>query len=177
MARVLVPTAQRMFATLPPYYEGEPFLEGILNAVGNELARIRAKMDAIRLALIPQNATDEFRMLGALEMLFGLPVEPVGVPLAQRQALLRGYLSARDLSTGASWVEAMTRGMGSTVWTYQEGPGANQVTIYLAWGATSFSSVQVLLLARAITPAHIEIAAVYNTGFLVGEGLVGEDRL
>lgn len=177
MARVLSPLAKRIFEMLPPYYEGEPFMEAIINALAREAERIEETASAIRREMFPQNATDRFKLLSLWEKLFTLPVAPTGVAESVRRQFVLARFRGRNSGAGSAWVEAMQQALGSTVWTYQEGPGAYQVTIYLSFSASSYNSVQVQQFARAITPAHIEVAVVYEEGFVVGEGLVGEDRL
>jgi hypothetical protein len=74
-------------------------------------------------------------------------------------------------------VASVNQAMGGTPWTYQEGPAASTITIYISFSPSSFNSVQVQQLVRNITPAHLDLAVAYNQGFVVGEGRVGEDRL
>lgn len=167
----------RMIETMPPYYRDNSIIEGILDACGREMQRIADRVDVLRTAFFPQTADDTYKTLSMWEMLLTLPVAQTGVPVATRRNLILARLNGRGLSSGLAWIAAMSQAMGGTPWTYQEGPGSYVVTIYISFGAGSFSSVQVQQLARAITPAHIDVAVVYSQGFIVGEGRVGEDRL
>lgn len=167
----------RMLATIPSYYNGNSFLEGIFDAVGRELQRVEDRANAIRQGFFPQNADDTYKLLSLWELLLGLPVAPAGVTVTVRTNLVLARLNGRSLSSGAAWVATVNQAMGGTPWTYTEGPGAYQVTIYFSFSSTSFNSVQVQQIARGLTPAHIDLAAAYSQGFIVGEGRVGEDRL
>lgn len=175
--RTLAPITDRMFSRVPPYYRDSTFMQAFLDAMGREVQRIQDKADELRLQLYPQNADDTFGILSLLETIFGLPVAPTGVSLATRQALVHAYLAGRDLSSAIGWYAAMSSGLGSTLWSFEEGPDDNQVTIAIPFSTGTFTSVQVLKLARVLTPAHIEIIVIYDEGFVVGEGIVGEDRL
>lgn len=166
-----------MLATIPSYYDGNSFVEGFLDALGRELQRIEDRYNAIRTGLFPQTADDTYKLLSLWELLLNLPVAPLGVTVTVRRNLVLASLNGRSLSSGAAWVATLNQAMGGTPWTYQEGPGSYQVTIYFPFSSTSFNSVQVQQLARGLTPAHIDLAAAYNEGFIVGEGRVGEDRL
>lgn len=162
---------------MPPYYRGNAVVEGFLDACGRELQRVEDRANAIRAGFLPQTADDTYKQLSMWELLLNLPVAQVGVSLAVRRNLILARLNGRGLSAGSAWIAAMNQAMGGTPWSYQEGAASYTVTIYMSFSSTSFSSVQVQQLARAITPAHIDIAVVYSQGFLVGEGRVGEDRL
>jgi uncharacterized protein YmfQ (DUF2313 family) len=166
-----------MIATMPPYYRGNPVVEATLDAGGRELQRIEDRAAFIKLGFYPQLADDTYKQLSMWELLLNLPVAQVGVSLTVRRNLILARLNGRGLSSGSAWIAAMNQAMGGTPWTYQEGPTGYTVSIYMSFSSTSFSSVQVQQLARAITPAHIDIAVIYSQGFIVGEGRVGEDRL
>jgi uncharacterized protein YmfQ (DUF2313 family) len=173
----VLPITQGMLDRLPAYYRGDSFIEGLQDAVGRELQRIWDRVAVIQSGVFPQTSDDTYGLLSLWEMLLGLPVAAAGVSLTVRRNLVVATLNGRNESSGAGWISAMNQAMGGTPWTYQEGPGANQVSIYISFSSSSFSSVQVLALARKITPAHIDIAVNYSQGFIVGEGIVGEDRL
>jgi Uncharacterised protein conserved in bacteria (DUF2313) len=168
---------KRMFDTMPPFYGSDPILQGTLDAIGRELQRLDDFYTDMRFRMFPQNADDKYRTLGMWELLLNLPVEPAGVSLAQRRSLVLSRMQSNSVASGAEWVAAMNQALGGTPWTYQEGPAANTVTLAISFGVAAFSSVQVLALARLITPAHIDVAVIYQQGFIVGEGRVGEDRL
>lgn len=168
---------RRMIETMPPFYLSNGQVEGILDAAGRELQRIEDRAAQIRRGFMPQTSDDTFKQLLMWEMLLGLPVAQVGVSLATRRNLVLARLNGRGLSSGSAWIEAMNQAMGGTPWSYQEGTGDYVVTIFLSFSASSYTSVQIQQLARIITPAHIEIDVVFNQGFIVGEGHIGEDRL
>jgi hypothetical protein len=173
----MIPLTVRMFDTMPPFYAPDSMLQGIMDALGRELQRFEDYLNDLRFRMFPQNADDKYRTLGMWEMMLGLPVEPTTQTVVQRRALVLARTGGQDVSAGSDWLAAMNRAMGGTPWSYQEGPGSYQVTLLIPFGIASFNSVQVLALARAITPAHIDVAVQYLQGFIVGEGIVGEDRL
>lgn len=162
---------------MPPYYDGERYMEAVINVLAREIERIDEAAATIRREMFPQNATDKYKLLSLWEALMGMPVAPTGISEDVRRQFVLARFRGRNSGAGTDWIAAMRQALGDTVWTYQEGPGSYQVTIYLAYSADSYNSVQVQNFARAITPAHIEIAVQYNQGFLVGISLVGEDRL
>lgn len=173
----VIALTQRMIDNMPPFYRGESFIEGLLDAVGRELQRVEDRAGAIQQGMFPQNTDDAYKLLSLWELLLGLPVAPVGVTLATRRNLVVSTLGARSQSSGSAWVAAVNQALGGTPWSYQEGPGDYTVTIYIPFSSSSFNSVQVQNLVRKITPAHLVLAVVYLQGFLIGEGIVGEDRL
>jgi uncharacterized protein YmfQ (DUF2313 family) len=173
----VIAVTQRMIETMPPYYRGESFIEGFMDAVGRELQRVEDRAAAIQQGMFPQNTDDVYRLLSMWELLLGLPVAPPGVALTTRRNLVTATLASRSQSSGAAWVASVNQAMGGTPWTYQEGPAASTITIYISFSPSSFNSVQVQQLVRNITPAHLDLAVAYNQGFVVGEGRVGEDRL
>lgn len=173
----VIALTQRMIDNMPPFYRGESFIEGYLDAVGRELQRIEDRATQIQQGMFPQNTDDAYKLLSLWELLLGLPVAAAGATLLQRRNLVVSTLAARSQASGAAWVASVGQAMGGTPWTYQEGPGDYTVTIYIPFSSTSFNSVQVQNLVRKITPAHLVLSVVYNQGFIVGEGIVGEDRL
>lgn len=177
MSRVLSAITTRMLGYMPPYWSEEPFAQAILSALGNEVQRISDRMDSIRSGFFPQNADDTYKILSLWEEHFGLPVNPVGATLLARQNLVQAHFQARSASKGSDWVAAMTQAMAGIVWSYEEGPAAYTITIFVPWVAGSYTAVQIETFARNITPAHLDVAVEFDTGFIVGEGIVGEDRL
>lgn len=177
MARTLSPLAERLLEMVPPYYDHEPWYHAVTDALAREVERLEATAEQIRYEMWPLNATDEYNLLALWETMLGLPVRPAGVPLATRQSFVTARWLGRKAGSGLAWEAAMTEAMGTTTWTYVEGPADYTITIYIPWAVGSFNSVEVQKLARAITPAHLEVAVVYAQGFIIGEGLVGEDRL
>jgi uncharacterized protein YmfQ (DUF2313 family) len=170
---------KRMFSYMPPYWQGVSWAEAILDSLGREVQRVEDRANAIRLGVFPQFA-DDFpfaRLLALWETILGLPVAQPGATVVRRRQLVMAQLTGRNASSGLAWLAAMRQALGQTVWTYQEGPGPYQVTIYIPFALGSINSVQVQIIGRKITPAHIDLAVVYSQGFIVGEGIVGEDRL
>lgn len=177
MSLVLTERAQGLLADLPPYYSAEPLVQRSYGAFANELDRLDSTRDAIKEGLTPLTANDTYKGLSMLESMMGLPVAPAGQTEAQRRSTLLAYIAARRAGTGAAWKTLLTLALGNTPWSYFEGPGDYQITISIGYASGSFTAGQVLALARAITPAHIDIIAAYDQGFLVGISQVGIEPL
>lgn len=169
--------AQRMFRSLPPFYLGDDTMEALLNAMGLELQRVEDFLNAFMLKRYPQNADDQYGTLGIWEYRLGLPVEPPGIPIQSRRDLVLARIRSRNASSGADWVAAMNLAMGTNVWDYTENSSAYQVTIRIPYAVSGFQAVQVLALANATIPAHVQVLVGYSQGWLVGISLVGLEPL
>lgn len=170
-------TVQRMLDQLPSYEANEPMIQRVYGALGNELDRMTATMDAIRDGLTPSIATDDYSGLSMLESQLGIPVKPDGRTDLQRRLTVLAWIQARRGGTGSAWVALMNLALGSTPWSYHEGPGEYEVTIILPLVEGSLTAGQLLAFARAITPAHIDIIPTYGTGFLIGISEIGVEPL
>jgi hypothetical protein len=118
--------------------------------------------------MLPHSLDDQYRFLSMWERLLGLPVAPVGVSLEARRSQVRGAVMARKASSGADWVSLVTTALGTTLWDYEEGPGPYQVVLSFPWSEGGYSVSTVLALARRVTPAHLQLNATYEGGFIVG---------
>src|SRR5581483_3768680 len=112
IVEALSPTAERIFDSLPPYYQGDPTLSRITQAVANELDRLQAYLQAVASGLVPKLSDDTLSMLGIWENILKLPVEPAGVSVEQRQQALQAAFTARQCRTTAEWVNAMNIALG-----------------------------------------------------------------
>jgi uncharacterized protein YmfQ (DUF2313 family) len=168
-----------MFGYLPYYWQGEPWAEAILDAMGRELQRCDDRLEAVRKGMLPQFATDgpNGKFLSIWEAMMGLPVAQTTLTEDRRRQLVLAQLRGRNASSGRAWEQAVAQSMGASIWTYQEDAANYTITIYIPFDTGTINSVQVQRLVRKITPAHLELAVVYSGGFIVGEGIVGEDRL
>lgn len=170
-------TAEAVLDDLPPYLGDELLTRRIYEAGANELDRARTTLLGIRGGLQPLTATDTYNGLSMLEAQMGLPVAPAGETEDARREKLLAYLQARRAGTGAAWVRLLSLALGSTPWSYREGPADFTVVIRFPYAAGTFTAGRVLALARAITPAHIDIIASYSEGFLIGISLIGVEAL
>jgi hypothetical protein len=168
---------RRMLDRMPDYYSGDRFIEGFEDALGREIQRIWDRSAKIQADFLLQaDADDTYGILSMWELLLDVPVGPP-VSEAERLNNITALLRARQQSSGASWQDAVNYALQGSPWTYEEGPGAYQVTLFVSFSSSSFNSTQIEMLLRKITPAHLDVAVQYNQGFVVGEGIVGEDRL
>lgn len=172
----LSPTAARIFSSLPNYYSGgEPTLTRLVTAVANELDRVEAYLESAQNGLVPTLADDSLGMLGIWERVFGLPVHPAGVPMAQRQQALKAAIAARSARTTAEWVAAMNRVIGTGSWTHQVGqPGPGQVTITTPFVPGGYLDGIIRAIARRLTPANYEIVFGYSQGWVAGVSHAGD---
>jgi hypothetical protein len=168
---------QRFLDQMPPFYREDPFTVAVQNALGNEFQRINDVALAVRVGAFPQNATDDYGLLGLWESTFGLAVSPPGSTLAQRQSVVLAHFRKRHSGAGTDWVAALDAIVGVGQWTYTEDSGVYRVTVHIPFSFGSYGAAAIEALAREITPAHIDIAVLYSEGFLIGVGLIGLDRL
>lgn len=166
-----------MLDTLPPYLADEPKVQRLYQVVANEIDYADELLDKLRVGLTPHTAHDELFGLSMLESELNLPVAPEGESLERRREKVLAYLRARRAGTGAAWVSLLTLALGSSPWAYHEGPENWTVHILIPYASSAFSAGRVLALARAITPAHIDIVASYSEGFLVGISEIGVEPL
>jgi hypothetical protein len=162
---------------LPPYESDEPTVQRIYGALGAELDRLWAKLEQMRAGLEPRTATDDLEGLSLLETLLAIPVAPLGESEVSRRQKVLAYFRARRAGTGAAWIMLLQLALGDTPWRYREGPEDWTIHIFIPYHEGSFTAGRVLALARAITPAHIDIIAGYDEGFLVGISQIGIDSL
>lgn len=163
----------RMLATMPPYYNDDPAAAAVVDSVARELDRVEAMLEKVRSGAFPQLADDDYRLLGLWEFLVGLPVEPEGLSVEQRREAVAGF-RRREVAAASDWQEALTVAMGTPDWVHEEQASAYRVVIRMPHAETTFTSSVVEKLARAVTPAHLEITFGYEEGFLLGISAIGE---
>lgn len=174
-----VPTSLvTLLADLPHYYRGDRDAERFLIAVGNELERIEAFLDAFRFGYFPQNADDTYGLLGLWEASLGLPVMPPDATVLARRNQVMVALRKRKSGPSAKWMDNVTTALGSDQWTYAENtPDPYQLTITLPDAPGSYNVSLVRSLLRQITPAHLEMVTGYRTGFAVDVSTVDEESI
>lgn len=179
----LSPTAERMFASMPPYYRGEPTLARIVQGWANELDRVEAYLIDVQNGLVPTLADDSLGMLAIWESILGLPIVPAGESLAIRQQAVLAAMVGRKCRTTAEWVNAMNILTGSTAWSYQVGvPSTGHITITTTFPSSSYFTGVIATIARRLIPANYVIGT--GTGgsgggsgtghFIVGISAVGD---
>lgn len=165
---------EAMLGDLQPELLEDPAVIATLRAVAIELQRLDNAADGVRRGFWPLWSDDTYGVLGLFEQLFELPVEPVGLTLEQRRALIVAHFQKRLAGAGSDWELALTQAMGSTEFTYIEGPAPYTITIRYAFANGAPNSAQVQKLARQMTPAHLQLVAGYSQGWLVGISLIGD---
>ena len=164
---------QAMLDQMPPYYSEDDATRTVIDVQGREFQRIEDMLVSLQTKTFVINADDEFRLLGMWEAVMGVPVES-DLPVERRRSLLLARIRGRDASTGESWVAAMTESLGTTGWSYSEGPSPYTINITVPYAPGSDNSNRAYSLAREITPAHLHLAMGYTQGFIIGVSKVGD---
>jgi hypothetical protein len=163
-----------MLGYMPPFYAGDAEVRAALDGLALEIDRAWAFLEGVRAQLFPQSSDDGHGMLGLFEALVGLPVAPPGVSLADRRSKVMAYMQARNVSSGLEWSALLTAAIGTTSWSYQEGPGAAQVLLQIPHTG-AYSTAAVEGLARRVTPAHLTVTATTTAGFVIGSSVSDPD--
>lgn len=158
--------ARRMLGTLPYYYAGEPLLERIVQAWANEIDRLDAVVDQLKIELQPGAATDEFGLLGMWEQMLGLPPRPAAATVSQRQAKVAGALQAIGAGSSADVIAALETAAGTGFTVLRDTPGVRQDTIEVPFESTSYQAGLFIRLARRMWPAHRQLFVSFAGGFL-----------
>jgi hypothetical protein len=171
---VLSVKGEELLEDLPPYLEEDTVVQGIVDSGARELERIETFLEVLRTKTFPQNADDEYRLLALWEEALGLPIEPEGVAVVDRQRKVMATIRRRYAGRGAAWVEMLTEALGSAAWNYAENvPNPYWLSIQVQIGTSMYTRGQVWQLLRQVTPAHLLIAIDWGEGFRVGS-LVGD---
>lgn len=168
----LTDRAAVLLGDIQPELADDPIVQMALQAVANELDRVDQAAQSLRDGFFPTTATDP--ALSLYEEAFGLPVAPPTQTLDQRRALVIAHFRKRIAGSGLDWEAALTQAMGTTQYTYFEGPLPYQVTITYGFVAGAPTAQAVQAFAREITPAHVRVLAAYSGGFLIGISNIGD---
>lgn len=177
-ARQLTPTTCSMLDMIPAWARGDPDIQAAMLAMSNEVDRINQRIqDAIE-GYFPQLAST---YLYLWEASLGLSQNPEGLTVLQRQQRVLGFLAQRaNLSSGASWVQAVTLLLG-TGWTYSRYPDENTprntLTINVAYVEGSPRASDLIALLQIITPANTELFINYGQGFIIEQSQIQEQIL
>lgn len=166
--------AQAILADLMPEMSEDTSVQIVIDALARELQRIEDAGYDIVQRMFAHNADDKYRTLGMWESMLGLPVEPPGIDLATRQNAVQALVQSRNSSSGLEWINLITIVLGSSGWTHQEGPSAYTVTLRVPYVAGGIVAGQLTRVAQRFTPAHLNLAATYDEGFLIGVSLMGD---
>jgi hypothetical protein len=160
---------------MPHYYAEDPAAQAVVDSLARELERLEDFLNLVRKQWFPQNAADDYGQLGLREAQLGIPVEPLGVSLEQRRAIVHAYERARLSGSGEDWIVLLTIALGATVWEHEENdPGDYDLRITIPYAAESYTTAQVEILADVVTPAHLNIAMQFEQGFVVGVSRIGD---
>jgi uncharacterized protein YmfQ (DUF2313 family) len=165
---MLTDRATKMLATLPSYLADEPLIIRIVQAQANEVDRLDALIDKLKTELQPGAATDDLGLLGMWEAMLGLPVQPAGGTLAQRQAKVIGALHALSAGDAADVLAALSAAVGGEAFTVlRDTPGMLQDTLAIPYLQGSYNANVIEQIARQQWPAHRQLFVRYADGFLL----------
>lgn len=171
----LSPRAESMLAKMPPYLADDDLVQRLCEAKAREFDRLEAFLNTVREKVLPQNADDEYGLLGIWERTTGVPVEPVNVSLAQRRARVMAGLRRRTIGIGEGWAELITLLLSTEGWEHDENnPKAYEMSIHIPFPSTSYQAGGLEALLKKITPAHIRLNISYSDTFRVGISEVGD---
>lgn len=166
---------EEMLADLPPYEADSEWVQDLIDAVGREVERLDAFIEAIRGGSRPQNATNAYHLLGLWEQMMGLPVEPEGVNESTRRNRVKAAAQKRRAGRGAGWVTALSLAIGTYAWEHTENePGDYQLTVEVPFESDSLNAGLLETFLREITPATLQITVIYSDSFRVGISEVGD---
>lgn len=172
---VLSERGNAMLDKLPPYLSDDDMIQRLVDAWGRELQRIEDFLDVLREKLRPQNADDEYGILGLWERVAEIPIEPVGVSLSARRNRLMAALRRRSVGIGEGWSDLITLLLGTEGWEHDENnPTPYKMQLEIPFPSTSYQAGALEALLRRITPAHIQMFISYSDTFRVGISEVGD---
>lgn len=171
----LTPRAQAMLAKLPPYLADDDLVQRLCEAKAREFDRLETFLNTIREKILPQNADDEYGLLGIWERVTGVPVEPENISLSLRRARVMAGLRRRTIGIGEGWAELISLLLNTEGWEHDENnPSAYKMAIQIPFPSTSFQAGAVEALLKKITPAHLQLTISYSDTFRVGISEVGD---
>ncbi|MDT7782067.1 MAG: Bacteriophage Mu-like, Gp48 [Pseudonocardiales bacterium] len=181
-SRVMTAMGRELLELYPPFLRRVPLIQGVCNAVGGEVELQDAMLDELERNLTAATAEEH---LGLWESQMGLTVDPPGLSVAQRQALVRGYMALMVASgSGLDWEATITLVLGTSGWSYltndpsnPSSPPPHVVRLYLPYAPGSMSASIAVKLVRAATPAADQIDVFYTQGFILDESLLDSDPL
>lgn len=171
----LSPRAEKMLGKLPPYLADDDLVQRLCEAKAQEFERVEAFLATIREKVQPQNADDEYGLLGLWERITGVPVEPENVSIQQRRARVMAGLRRRTVGIGEGWAQLITLLLSTEGWEHDENnPKPYEMAIQIPFPSTSYQAGGLEALLRKITPAHIRLNISYSDTFRVGISEVGD---
>lgn len=172
----LTAKGEEMLADLPHYYADDPNALAVIDMAAREIERVETLILTLRSKGLPNNADDDYGLLAIWEFLLGLPVNPSGVSLANRQAAVRSAYLKRNTAAGADWAIAVNEAIGSS-WTYEENQPISYSIRVSVPDTAGYSGGQIQKLLRDATPAHLAITVQTGDGFRVDIDQVDIDTI
>lgn len=171
----LTPTAKRILDTLPDYHWENPIILRVVQARANEIDRMDAMIDTIKLGMIPGAGDDTLRLLSVWEAILGLPVAPATATVALRQIAVQAALKRLNAVTAADVLELLTAQLGASFSIDRDTPALLQDTLNLDYASNSYQAAIVRQIVGAIWPAHRQLLFHYAGGFLLDSSQLDTD--
>jgi len=178
--RLLSASGTELLESLPYFVQEDPQVQGLVDAVSREIARVEELIDEQRAQWFPQQLTlSEYVELWEFNL--GLPVATPGLTVAQRAALVTSHLRKRKAASGADWIATLDSAFGPGSWSYKENVTPYMVRLTIPYGSGTLTTLGVLALAREVTPAHLDLTVTYSSGgaggFIIGTSLIGVGQI
>lgn len=160
--------ASRMLATLPPYEADEPLIVRLVQAAANEIDRVDALIDQLKIELQPGAATDDLGLLGIWETQLELPAQPAGATLNQRQAKVVSALRALGAGAASDVLSALAAAVASEAFTVlRDTPALLEDTLAIPFLAGTYNATVIEQVARRLWPAHRALFIRFSDGFIL----------
>lgn len=183
MARELTLKGQIWRSWMPVVLRDSPDHLAVIHACAREVERLEGKVEQVRMQFFPQHADV---LLKVWEFMLRVTVEPEGLTVEQRRALVIATLrKMRSTPYGRDWVANVTALVGEG-WTYEEhepgvgtSPPTDTIRINLPFPPDSSSYARAEALIRAITPAHVDIvlANPEGGGFILDQSELDQEAV
>lgn len=175
MPAVVSDIGKKLIGLMPHFYAEDPATAAVIDPLARELQRLQDFLEVVIHQWFPQNAEDTYGQLSIREEMLGIPVAPVGLSLERRRAIVHAYAKARLSGSGEDWIALLSIALGGAPFEHAENtPGAYDLKITIPFAEGSFTVGQVEALADVVTPAHLNLALAYSSGFIVGISRLGD---
>lgn len=162
----LSPTARRMLESLPIYHWANQTIMRGLQAWADEIDRIDGLLDQLKDALVPSLASDALGCLAVWETIMGLPVNPRGATVEQRQMAMRQAWQRMYAVTAADVLSLLAL-QGAQFTIERDTPGVLQDTLKIGYTEGSYVAAMIERAARDAWPAHRELLVAFEAGFVL----------
>jgi hypothetical protein len=192
--RVMTESGELRLEELPHYFRNDPQVRGYIDALSRELDRVEELINSVRECWFASDSVKDLieellgddslqaQYLRIWEYNLGLPIAPAGMTFDQRGNIIISTIRKRTADSGADWVSVMNAAFGTGTWSYKEDYADYTLRITIPYASGTITATSVLALARAITPAHVDIVVTYAGGggggsFIIGVSPIGVGQI